>query len=107
PLETGDTLLVITAFNNLEYLKSTRDFVLTDSPTENAPVDEGVKAPSKHVWLSWGALISVVMVATLTDILNSWFPWIPQVPIHYASLVGALALLWLKVVTPREAYASV
>lgn len=107
PLETGDTLLVITAFNNLEYLKTTRDFVLTDSPTENTPVGEEVKAPSKQVWLSWGALISVVLVATLTDVLNSWFPWIPKVPIHYAALVGALALLWLKVVTPREAYASV
>lgn len=107
PLETGDTLLVITALNNLEYLKGTRDFVLTDSPTENTPVDDEVKAPSKHIWLSWGALITVVMVATLTDILNPIFPWIPKVPIHYASLVGALALLWLKVVTPREAYASV
>ena len=28
-------------------------------------------------------------------------------PIHYAAMVGALALLWLKVMTPREAYASI
>jgi di/tricarboxylate transporter len=32
PLEDGDTLLVITALNNLDALEATRDFVLTDSP---------------------------------------------------------------------------
>jgi di/tricarboxylate transporter len=32
---------------------------------------------------------------------------VPAIPIHYAALVGALALLWLRVVTPREAYASI
>ena len=34
-------------------------------------------------------------------------PAFPVVPIHYCALVGALALLWLRVLTPREAYASV
>ena len=28
-------------------------------------------------------------------------------PIHYAAMVGALSLLWLRVMTPREAYASI
>jgi len=108
PLEGGDTLLVITALNNLEFLKSTRDFVLTDSPEEPATAsEEASKAPSKHIWMSWGAMIAVVLTATLTDVLHPFFPWIPEVPIHYAALVGALALLWLKVMTPREAYASV
>jgi uncharacterized membrane protein YebE (DUF533 family) len=30
PLETGDTLLVITALNNLHALEVTRDFILTE-----------------------------------------------------------------------------
>jgi di/tricarboxylate transporter len=32
---------------------------------------------------------------------------VPAIPIHYAAMVGALALLWLKVMKPREAYASI
>jgi len=106
PLETGDTLLVITALNNLEALKATRDFVLTDLPDETQEPD-GEKAPTKHIWISWAVMIGVVLVATLTDVLHPFFPSIPEVPIHYAALVGALALLWMKIVTPREAYASV
>ena len=110
PLEAGDTLLVITALNNLDDLDATRDFILTDSP-EDAPEDETAnKQPEHHVWLSWGVLIGVVLVATLTDFLGGKggaLPWLPQIPIHYCSLVGALALLWTKVVTPRDAYASI
>jgi di/tricarboxylate transporter len=59
------------------------------------------------VWMSWTVMIGVVATATLTDVLHPFFPGIPEVPIHYAALVGALSLLWLKVMTPREAYASV
>jgi di/tricarboxylate transporter len=109
-LEVGDTLLAISAINNLAELEATRDFVLTDSP-EDAPEDETApKQPEHHVWLSWAALLGVVLVATLTDYLggkNGVFPWLPQIPIHYCSMVGALALLWLKVVSPRDAYASI
>lgn len=106
PLEMGDTLLVITALNNLEALKATRDFVLTDLPDET-PEADGEKPPSKHIWIAWSVLIGVVLVATLTDVLHPYVKWIPEVPIHYAALVGALALLWMKIVSPREAYASV
>jgi di/tricarboxylate transporter len=106
PLDGGDTLLVITPLNNLDQLKATRDFVLTDSSEESA-TEENFKAPSKQVWISWAVLIGLVAVATLTDVLHPFFPAIPIIPIHYAALVGALVLLWLKVVTPREAYASV
>lgn len=106
PLDEGDTLLVITALNNLEALKATRDFILTDSPEAQAQVEE-VKPPSKHVGIAWAVMIGVVAVATLTDVLHPFVKWLPVVPIHYAALVGALALLWMKVVTPREAYASV
>ena len=104
PLEIGDTLLVITALNNLEALDATRDFILTDSPD---PPEVKYKKPKLHVVLAWAALIGVVLMATLTDVLHGFYPRIPAVPIHYASMVGALALLWLKVVTPREAYASI
>jgi len=111
PLEIGDTLLVITARNNLDDLEATKDFILTDSP-EDSP-DETEAPPHKpvhHVWLSWAVLISVVLVATLSDTLggkNGVLPWLPPIPIHYAALVGALSLLWMKIVTPREAYASI
>lgn len=104
PLEIGDTLLVITALNNLEALDATRDFILTDSP--DAP-EVKFKKPKLHVVLAWAALIGVVLVATVTDVLHGFYPRIPAIPIHYASMVGALALLWLKVVSPREAYASI
>jgi di/tricarboxylate transporter len=106
PLETGDTLLVITPRNNLETLEATRDFVMTDAPEE--PSRGEVRHHRKsHVILAWSALVGVVLVATLSDSLNQVYPSIPKVPIHYAALVGALSLLWLKVVTPREAYVSI
>ena len=111
PLEMADTLLVITARNNLDHLESTKDFILTDSP-EDSPddIEAAPHKPSHHVWLSWSVLIGVVLAATLTDILGGpkgSLPWLPQIPIHYAALVGALSLLWMKVVTPREAYTSI
>lgn len=102
PLEIGDTLLVITPAHNLDEIEDSRDFVLTDKPVEDSP-----KPPKRHSVLAWTALIGVVLTATLTDVLNGYFPSIPKIPIHYAALVGALSLLWLKVITPRDAYASV
>jgi di/tricarboxylate transporter len=102
PLEIGDTLLAITPAHNLDEIAETRDFVLTDKP-----VDETPAPPKHHSMLAWATLIGVVAVATITDLLNGVYPSVPVVPIHYASLVGALALLWMKVITPRDAYASV
>ncbi len=109
PLEIGDTLLVITPQNNLEALESTRDFILTDAP-EDVPAAADHKKPAHHAWVAWAVLIGVVLVATLTDVLGGakgMFPGIPVIPIHYAALVGALVLLWSKIVTPREAYGSI
>lgn len=105
-LVEGDTLLVITALNNLDALDRTRDFVLTDVPIEPSPTIRSRK-PFLHVVLAWSALIGVVFVATITDMLHRMNPAIPAIPIHYAAMVGALALLWLKIVSPREAYASI
>lgn len=107
PLEIGDTLLVITARNNLEAIEATRDFVMTDAPEEsNSPEAERHHRPL-HVALAWAALVGVVLVATVSDAINRAVPSFPAVPIHYAAMVGALALLWLRVVSPREAYASI
>lgn len=106
PLEIGDTLLVITARNNLEALEATRDFVMTDTPDEETPEVARHHRPG-HVILAWSALVGVVATATLTDLFHRMGTGIPAVPIHYAALVGALVLLWLKVVSPREAYASI
>lgn len=105
PLETGDTLLVITALNNLESLAATRDFIMTDDVGE--PAEEAAGKPHSHVWLSGAVLVGVVLTATLTDLLHPSVPWIPDIPIHYCAMVGALLLLWLKVLTPRQAYASI
>jgi di/tricarboxylate transporter len=102
PLEMGDTLLVITPAHNLDEIAQSRDFVLTDKPVE-APAPR----PKHHTILAWSVMIGVVLAATASDLLNGGFPAIPKIPIHYAALVGALALLWLKVITPREAYSSV
>jgi len=105
-LDVGDTLLVITALNNLEALDATRDFILTDSPDE-LPEEIHTKKVTPHVIYSWIALIGVVLTATLSDVLHGFYPSIPIIPIHYAAIVGALALLWMKILTPREAYASI
>lgn len=108
-LDVGDTLLVITAMNNLDALEATRDFILTDSP-EDLPEEVHAKKVTPHVIISWAVLIGVVLVATLTDVLggkDGTFPAIPVVPIHYAAMVGALVLLWLKIITPRDAYSSI
>ena len=105
PLDIGDTLLVITPVHNLEDLKSSRDFILTDAPALAA--EKPVDRPRHHAGLAWTALVGVVAVATLTDVLSGLVPWIPKVPIHYCAMVGALALLWLKVLTPRDAYAAI
>jgi di/tricarboxylate transporter len=106
PLEIGDTLLVITPRNNLEALDASRDFVMTDTPDEPTPEEVRHHKPL-HVILAWSALIGVVLTATLTDYFHRIYPSVPAIPIHYAAMVGALALLWLKVMTPREAYASI
>lgn len=105
-LEEGDTLLVITALNNLSALNITRDFILTDTPVD-APDEAKSKKPMRHVVLAWTSLVGVVLVATITDMLHRIYPAVPAIPIHYASMVGALVLLWLKIVSPREAYASI
>jgi di/tricarboxylate transporter len=112
PLEIGDTLLVITAVNNLAALDETRDFILTDIADEVTTTDAPTK-PRHHSWVSWAVLIGVVLVATATDILGTdkngkgVISWLPIIPIHYAAMVGALILLWSRIVTPREAYASI
>jgi di/tricarboxylate transporter len=105
-LDVGDTLLVITALNNLDALDATRDFILTDSPDE-LPEEIHVKKVTPHVIYSWIILIGVVLTATLSDVLHGFYPSIPIIPMHYAAMVGALALLWMKIITPREAYASI
>lgn len=105
-MEIGDTLLVITALNNLGALEASRDFILTDKSSD-VPVEGEVKKTTPHVVYSWVALIGVVVAAALSDVLHGFYHFIPVIPIHYAAMVGALALLWMKIITPREAYASI
>jgi di/tricarboxylate transporter len=106
-IERGDTLLVITAVNNLPVLKATRDFVLTDAPETKRDEVPSTDHPRWPIYLSWGVLAGVVLTVTLTDMFHRMMPSVPSIPIHYAGLVGALVLLWSKILTPREAYASV
>lgn len=106
-IERGDTLLVITAMNNLPVLKETRDFVMTDLPKERAP-EAAVRVARKWpIIASWAVLVTVVLVVSLTDLLGRMDLGVPSIPIHYAAMVGALALLWMRVISPREAYASI
>jgi di/tricarboxylate transporter len=107
PLDHGDTLLVITAVNNLISLKETRDFVLTDAP-DAKPEDGGENAECiKSIKISWAVLIGVVLTVSITDLLSRMNIGVVSIPIHYVSVVGALSLLWLRILTPREAYASI
>ncbi|MGA0845503.1 MAG: SLC13 family permease [Luteolibacter sp.] len=106
PLEIGDTLLVITARNNLEALDATRDFIMTDV-AEKSTERTKPRCHHLHVMLSWAALVGLVLVTALSDFLHGIYPAVPKIPIHYAAMVGALALLWLRVMTPREAYSSI
>lgn len=106
-IERGDTLLVITAVNNLPELKATRDFVLTDAPEDKHGSPTKVPVNRRAIMFSWGVLIAVVLTVTFTDILNGMGLGIPAIPIHYAAMVGALALLWSGILTPREAYQSI
>lgn len=106
-LDRGDTLLVITAVDNLPALKATRDFVLTDevlTKPENEPSAPVKKWP---IVVSWGILAAVVVTVSITDVLSRMSLGIPAIPIHYAAMVGALALLWIGILSPREAYDSV
>lgn len=106
PLDRGDTLLVITAVNNLITLKDTRDFVLTDAP-EAKPESEAETAECmKSIKISWAVLIGVILTVSITDMLGRMNIGV-AIPIHYASVVGALSLLWMRILTPREAYASI
>lgn len=107
PLDRGDTLLVITAVNNLASLKGTRDFLMTDSPASTQGAGTAPVVARWPIFVSWGILAAVVLTVAITDLLNRVNPGIPVVPIHYAALVGALSLLWAGILTPREAYASI
>ena len=107
PLDHGDTLLVITAVNNLASLKATRDFLMTDNLVPTQGDGEVPAVPRWPIFASWGVLASVVLTVALSDVFNRLDPRIPAIPIHYAALVGALSLLWAGILTPREAYASV
>lgn len=92
-LENGDTLLVLTPRNNLKSLHDSHNFVLTDSAVSTpAP---GWKSQAT---LTWAILLGVVLSATIfSDI----------VPMHIASLIGAVIILWLRVISMRDAYSGV
>lgn len=106
-LDRGDTLLVITAVNNLPALKATKDFVLTDTP--EAKIDETASTSEKKwpIIFTWAVLIAIVLTVSITDLLSRVYPSIPSIPIHYAALVGVLVLLWGGLMTTREAYESI
>ncbi len=106
-IERGDTLLVITAVNNLPDLKATRDFVLTDAPEAKRGDLPATPLRRWPIIFSWSVLAAVVITVTITDMLSRMNLGVSSIPIHYAALVGALALLWSGILTPREAYESV
>jgi di/tricarboxylate transporter len=92
-LDNGDTLLVLTPRNNLKTLKDSHNFVLTDSAVTSPPPGLYSKAT-----LCWVILLLVVISVTIFN---------PIVPMHIASLIGAVAILWMRLISTREAYAGV
>lgn len=101
PLEGGDSLLVVTPSFNLDELKASHDFVLTDTPAEGPPLKTGSAV------LAIAALVGTVAIATLSDFVHSRMPAVPVIPIHFAAIVAALVLLWTRVLTPRAAYQAI
>jgi di/tricarboxylate transporter len=91
-LEHGDTLLVLTPRNNLRVLQDSHNFVLTDSP-ESSPIP-GFRSQAT---LTWAILLAVVLSVT----------FMPNVPMYMASLAGAVAILWIRIISMREAYSGV
>ncbi len=91
-LDHGDTLLVLTPRNNLRSLQDSHNFVLTDS-ADSLPAP-GLRSSAS---VTWAILLAVVLSVTL----------IPGVSMHIASLIGAVAILWLRIITMREAYTGV
>jgi di/tricarboxylate transporter len=91
-LDHGDTLLVLTPRNNLRALKDSHNFLLTDSP-ESSPIP-GFRSQAT---LTWAILLAVVLSVTI----------IPTVPMYMASLAGAVAILWIRIISMREAYSGV
>ncbi len=79
-LDRGDTLLVITAVNNLPVLKATRDFVLTDSIEEKPMDDLPVPVKKWPIILSWVVLATVVLTVSITDLLSRLNPPSQQSP---------------------------
>ncbi len=100
-LESGDSLLVVTPAFNLDELKASHDFVLTDAPAAGPPLRKS------HAVLAISALVGTVATATLSDFLHARIPGVPAVPIHFAAIVAALVLLWSRVLTPRAAYQAI
>ena len=107
PLEHGDTLLVITPRNNLQALADSKNFILTDNPETTPLAVSTTNRFNKKAFLAWLTLLGVVVTATLSEVLRDIWPGVPVVPIHFAALVGALAVVWMKLLTPREAYAAI
>ncbi len=105
-VETGDTLLIITARTNLAELKASRDFIMTDMPDRFEPETAvGPPRSNRKIIMSWGTMAAVVLVTTLSS--QGLIPGLPSVPIHYSALVGVVVLFWARVISPREAYQSI
>jgi len=92
-LDHGDTLLVLTAQNNLLSLAASHNFVLTDAAVTSPAPGWRSKAT-----LTWVILFGVVLSVTIFR---------EAVPMHMAALTGAVLILWLKLISTREAYAGV
>lgn len=101
PLVAGDTLLVVTPAFNLNELRDSHDFLLTDAPGEDPVLRHGPAV------LAMVALMGAILATTLSGFIHARMPVVPAIPIHFAALVAALVLLWARVLTPRQAYQSI
>ncbi|PAW62284.1 MAG: hypothetical protein B9S37_02620 [Verrucomicrobiia bacterium Tous-C3TDCM] len=92
-IDHGDTLLVLTPRNNLKSLQDSHNFVLTDRADNNPSPGFYSQAT-----LTWAILLGVVLSVTIFS---------SHVPMHIASLIGAVLILWLRIISMRDAYAGV
>lgn len=91
-LDHGDTLLVLTPRNNLKSLQDSHNFVLTDS-AESTPIP----GFNSRATLTWAILLVTVLCVSI----------FPNIEMHIASLFAALTILWIRIITMREAYAGI
>ena len=90
PLEYGDTLLMLGTHEALDFLQGNEDIVLLNKPP----------LPLHGKRLQMGFTLSVITLVILVATLGI-------LPIAAAAIIGAVALISFKCISPQQAYTSI